>query len=67
TKLNNNWTGSQSYSRFHTLLVEETILAIVSDDFILGPSGQRWLDDDEYLVRRRIHADMKREREKNGL
>jgi hypothetical protein len=49
------------------LLVEETILAIVSDDFILGPSGQRWLDDDEYLVRRRIHADMKREREKNGL
>ena len=39
----------------------------VSDDFALGPGGRKWLDDDEYLVRRRIHADMKRERERSGI
>ncbi len=67
TKITNTWTTSQYYSRFHLNLVEDVIQAIVSDDFALGPSGRRWLDDDEYLVRRRIHADMKREREKSGL
>jgi hypothetical protein len=66
-KINNTWTTSMCYSRFHLNLVEDVIQAIVSDDFALGPTGRKWLDDDEYLVRRRIHADMKHEREKNGL
>ena len=57
----------QYYSRFHLNLVEDVIRAIVSDDFALGPGGRKWLDDDEYLVRRRIHADMKRERDRSGL
>jgi hypothetical protein len=67
SKINNTWTTSQYYSRFHLNLVEDVIQAVVSDDFALGPTGRRWLDDDEYLVRRRIHADMKREREKSGV
>jgi hypothetical protein len=66
-KLTNTWTTAQYYSRFHLNLVEDTVRAIVSDDFALGPSGRRWLEDDEYIVRRRVHADMKREREKSGL
>ena len=66
-KITNTWTTAQYYSRFHLNLVEDVIRAIVSDDFALGPGGRKWLDDDEYLVRRRIHADMKREREKSGL
>jgi hypothetical protein len=56
----NAFTTSKFYSRFHLNLVEETVLALVSDDFALGPAGRRWLDEDEYLVRRRIHRDMKR-------
>lgn len=67
SKINNTWTTSPFYSRFHLNLVESVVQAIVSDDFALGPSGRRWLDDDEYLVRRRIHADMKRERDRSGL
>jgi hypothetical protein len=44
----------------HLRIVEEVILALISDDFALGPAGRRWLDDDEFLVRRRIHDDMRR-------
>jgi hypothetical protein len=67
TRITNTWTTSAYYSRFHLNLVEDVVQAIVSDDFALGPSGRRWLDDDEYLVRRRIHADMRRERAKSGV
>ena len=66
-KITNTWTTAQYYSRFHLNLVEDVIRAVVNDDAALGPSGRRWLDDDEYLVRRRIHADMKRNLEKNHL
>jgi hypothetical protein len=66
-KINNTWTTAQYYSRFHLNLVEDVIRAIVSDDFALGPGGRKWLDDDEYIVRRRIHADMKRARVQSGL
>jgi FtsH ternary system-associated peptide len=65
--ISNTFTTMPFYSRFHLNLVEDVIRAIVSDDFALGPGGRKWLDDDEYLVRRRIHADMKRERERSGL
>jgi hypothetical protein len=39
----------------------------VSDDFVLGSAGRRWLDEDELLVRRRIHRDMKRHLDRSGL
>jgi hypothetical protein len=67
SKITNTWTTAQYYSRFHLNLVEDVILAIVSDDSALGSSGRKWLDDDEYLVRRRIHADMKRNLATNNL
>jgi FtsH ternary system-associated peptide len=67
TILTNTMTTSKNYSRFHLSIIEDVIRAIVSDDFALGPGGRKWLDDDEYLVRRRIHADMNRERLKSGL
>ncbi|MFM8273174.1 MAG: hypothetical protein ACKODX_12730, partial [Gemmata sp.] len=65
--MNNTWTSAQYYSRLHLNLVEDVIRALVNDDAAFGPSGRRWLDDDEYLVRRRIHNDMKRNLEKNNL
>jgi hypothetical protein len=37
--------------------VESVILAVVSDDFTQGAQARRWLDEDEYLVRQRIHSD----------
>lgn len=46
-----------SQSQLH--LIESVVLAMASDDFVLGPNARRWLDEDEYLVRRRIHRDLR--------
>lgn len=56
----NSWTGNICYSRLHLMVVEEVVLALVNDDAGLGSAGRRWLDEDEYLVRKRVHADMDR-------
>lgn len=63
----NNWTGAQTYSRQPLKVIEEVVHAVISDEFSLGPAGRKWLDDDEYIVRNRIHADMNRLRERNGM
>jgi hypothetical protein len=66
-KITNTFTTAQFYSRLHLNLVEDVIKALVSDDSGLGATGRKWLDDDEYLVRRRIHGDMKRNLETSNL
>jgi cellulose synthase operon protein C len=58
-RITNSFTTCKFYSRFHLNLVEETVLAVISDDFALGSAGRRWLDEDEQLVRSRIHRDMR--------
>ncbi|MBX9627541.1 MAG: hypothetical protein K2X82_27315 [Gemmataceae bacterium] len=58
--VDDKWTGNGVYSKLRMGLVEEVVLALVSDDFALGSTARKWLDDDEYLVRRRVHADMRR-------
>jgi FtsH ternary system domain X7 len=65
--LPNTFTTATHYSRLHLNVVEAVVLAIVSEDFALGPTARRWLDDDEYLVRRRIHRDMKSHLVQSGL
>ncbi len=67
SRVANSFTTSRFYSRFHLNLVEEVVLAVVNDDFALGPAGRRWLDEDEYLVRRRIHADLRKQLSVSGL
>ena len=47
------------YSLSRLRLVEAAVRAVVNDDFALGPAVRRWLDDDEYVVRRRIHRDVR--------
>lgn len=66
-KVANAFTTSKFYSRFHLNLVEEVVLAVVSDDFALGSAGRRWLEEDEFIVRRRVHADMRRLLAAGGL
>jgi cellulose synthase operon protein C len=58
-ELPNSQTTKSHYSRLHLNVVEAVVLALASDDFALGPAARRWLDDDEYLVRRRIHRDVR--------
>src|SRR5262249_6423678 len=38
--------------------MESLVLGYVSDDLAVDPVARRILDDDEYLVRRRIHKDL---------
>jgi hypothetical protein len=38
--------------------MESLILGYASEQLALGQLGRRWLDEDEYLVRRRIHRDL---------
>ena len=38
--------------------VESLVLGYASEELALGQQGRRWLDDDEYMVRRRLHRDL---------
>ena len=55
-------TVTGSTNRYFTLkplqLIDAVVRSVVTEDFALGPSVRGWLDDDEYLIRRRIHRDM---------
>jgi hypothetical protein len=53
------FTTNDHYSQCQLQVVEAVVLAVVSDDFTVGPAVRRWLDEDEYLVRRRIHQDVR--------
>jgi hypothetical protein len=53
------FTTNDHYSQCQLQVVEAVVLAVVSDDFTLGATVRRWLDEDEYLVRHRIHHDVK--------
>lgn len=53
------YTTSTHFSVSQLDVVEAVVLAVVSDDFTVGTQARRWLDDDEFLVRRRIHRDVR--------
>ena len=58
-KVINSFTTARFYSRFHLNLIEEVTLVLVSEDFSLGSEGRRWLEEDEFVIRRRVHADVR--------
>jgi hypothetical protein len=58
-KLPNRFTSAAHYSRLHLEVIEALIRALLSDNVTLGREALRWKDDDEYLVRRRIHNDLR--------
>lgn len=39
-------------------LIDRAVSAVVTDEFNLGPAVRRWLDDDEFVIRRRIARDL---------
>ena len=57
--IRDTYTTNTYYSLSQLDVVESVVLAVVSDDFTLGSQARRWLDDDEYLVRKRIHRDVR--------
>ena len=59
-RLRNGFTTQSHFSQFHLSIVEEVVRSLMTDNIALGDQARRWLDDDEYLVRRRIHGDMRK-------
>lgn len=59
TGIRDTYTTSPYYSRSQLDVIEAVVLAVASDDFTMGTQARRWLDDDEFIVRRRIHRDMR--------
>ncbi len=57
--IEDRYTTNNHFSVSHLDVVEKVVLAVVSDDFTMGTQARRWLDEDEYLVRRRIHRDLR--------
>jgi hypothetical protein len=53
------YTTSSHFSVSQLDLIEAVVRAVVSDDFTMGTQARRWLDEDEFLVRRRIHNDVR--------
>lgn len=39
--------------------VESLVLGITSDNLALGETGRRFIEDDEHLIRRRLHRDLR--------
>ncbi|WP_145049216.1 hypothetical protein [Lignipirellula cremea] len=58
--LEDKLSTSSHFSLLQLKIVEALVLALVSDDLVLNAESRRWLDEDEYLVRRRIHGDVRR-------
>jgi hypothetical protein len=42
-------------------VIESLVLGLASDDLALGEAGRRFVEDDEHLIRRRLHADLDQE------
>jgi hypothetical protein len=40
---------------------------VVTDEFTLGPAVRGWLDDDEFLIRGRVHRDLAAVLREQGL
>jgi hypothetical protein len=61
TKLRRVYDGyltNSHYSLAKLRVVEAIVLAVVTEEFAMGEVARRWLEDDEYLVRKRIHRDV---------
>ena len=58
TAIRDTYTTNTHYSLSQLDVIEAVVLAVASDDFTLGTHARRWLDDDEFIIRRRIHRDV---------
>jgi hypothetical protein len=57
--IRDTYTTCEYYGRLQLQVVEAVVLAVTSESFRMGADARRWLDDDEFLIRRRIHHDVR--------
>ena len=65
--VSDTFTTTSHYSLSRLNVIEAVVLSLVSQEFTVAPGARRWLDDDEFLVRRRIHREVRAALEKAGL
>ncbi|MCA9174624.1 MAG: hypothetical protein KDB14_09060 [Planctomycetales bacterium] len=58
--IEDNMATSSHFSISQLELIETSVMALVNEDFSLSADGRRWLDEDEFLIRKRIHDDVRR-------
>jgi hypothetical protein len=56
--INDTFGTFTHYSLSVLHFVESLVLGITSDDLALGEAGRRFVEDDEHLIRRRLHRDL---------
>jgi hypothetical protein len=54
------------YSLKQLDVVEALILTMTSETFTMDRAARAWLDDEEFLIRRRIHRDVRQAIEQKG-
>lgn len=59
-KIEDTMTTSSHFSVSELELVEACLLSLLSDESSWDPQCQLWLDQDEFSIRQKIHADMRR-------
>lgn len=59
-KIEDTMTTSSHFSVSELELVEACLLSLLSDETSWDPQCQLWLDQDEFAIRKKIHADMRR-------
>jgi hypothetical protein len=58
-EVRDGWTTASHFALLKLRVIETAVLAIVSNEDSAGGEVRRWLDEDEFLVRRRIHRDLR--------
>jgi hypothetical protein len=59
TQFVHHFVTAPYFSRLHLIITEAVVMALASDESLGELGGRRWRDDEEFLIRRRIHADVR--------
>jgi hypothetical protein len=59
-RVQNGMSTAPHFSKSHVELAEAVVMALTADEALGGLGGRRWRDEDEYLIRKRIHEDVRR-------
>ena len=58
-RIGDSMTTCSHFSISQLDVVEAAVLSLISEDFSISSEARRWLDEDEFLVRSRIHREMR--------
>ena len=59
-KISDNMTTCSHFSISQLDVIEAAVMSLIHDDFSISGDARRWIDEDEFLVRQRIHRDIHR-------